>query len=227
MAIWLLHPFKNQQSDPAFKDDQRHLKDAGMDVKFIDRPSMNTLLPKVGDSDLLIISGHGDVNDGNLYLKGDDEDVKDQMTASDLAKGLEHTGLKKTHESILLLTCCSGDSSKARSKAGPAPELTKTEKRMISKGAQPFRKAPTELLVSNNKATQCLASILAKALGQRKYFSIVVGGWPGSVVQADSGKFGNLFFIEPDAVSATNPLYVSQLDHIQWFDCKGKNTAQS
>jgi hypothetical protein len=71
------------------------------------------------------------------------------------------------------------------------------------------------------------ASILAKALGQRKYSSIVAGGWPGSVVQADSSKFGNLFFIEPDAVSKTNPLYVAQLDHIQWFDCKGTNTAQS
>src|SRR5262249_50283899 len=67
---------------------------------------------------------------------------------------------------------------------------------------------------------QCLASVVAKALGMRGYYSILVGGFPG-IMSSYSATLGR------SAFRAGTERVLAQLDHIQWYDCRGNNTNSS
>ncbi|QSA96602.1 hypothetical protein [Methylococcus sp. EFPC2] len=200
--IFLFFPFKNYSEDDVLKEDVEDLRKSGLKFEVIVWQRPPVTLRDVGDDDLLIIAGHGDLGDGTLAMNGKAGDVA--ITASELAEMLETGGLAKSHQSILLITCFGGGSSKMKNPTGAA------------------RVPAADLIVKNNKKGECLASILGKALGMRRYFSILVGGWPGSFISSDP-DFGTRSSFE----ARDNEYVLAQLDHIQWFDCKGSNTVSA
>jgi hypothetical protein len=130
-------------------------------------------------------------------------------TANDLAEQMMAQGLPKTHQSILLMNCWGGgDSTMA---PGKSPDMTGT----ATKGLTPV----SDVVKTNTGYLQCLASVVAKAFGLKGYRSILVGGFPGIVSQ--SFTLGNIGFL------AGAERVLAQIDHIQWFDSTGHNTATS
>ena len=220
MAIWLFHPFTNQDQDPVFRNQPAMLERAGMEFTQI----ASSQLKDIDGSDLLLIAGHGDVGSDKLRLVSSQGNRS--MDASTLAVLLAKWGLKKTHESILLLTCFSGGS--ATSPAGAQGPLSKGEESLPA-AAQAVRRPVTSLQITNNKAHECLASILALALGLQGYYSILVGGWPGilSVDKAENPRMGGQYFFRGKEDRNKADLTLAQLDFIQWFDCRGENTAST
>ena len=83
----------------------------------------------------------------------------------------------------------------------------------------PSQVLASDLILKNTKKGECLASILGKAMGMRRYYSALVGGWPGQFISSDPDFGGSSSFEARD-----DEYVLAQLDHIQWFNCKGENT---
>jgi hypothetical protein len=209
--VYLYFPFDDFKLDTAQANIQDFLEDQDKSFKFeVIQRGRGLLggraLARVGDDDLLMSCAHGDIEKpSELYLcTATGTTVK---TANDLAAQFAAEGLPKTHQSILLLNCWGGGNSTlgtgATQSAGPGGTTGKT--------------APSDIVVSKNSYGQCLASVLAKAMGGLGYRSILVGGFPGTVTS--SYTLGGMGFY-----SGTTRV-LAQLDHIQWYDCRGQNTS--
>lgn len=194
---FLYFPFANYKKDEVLAEDVGDLKKAGVEFKLIKKSWR--CLTRVGDDAILMIAGHGDEGSGQISMEGPKGEKS--LGATDLADQLASYGLSKKHQSILLLTCFGGGGLKNKPQGAP---------RVVGSGPLDLR---------SNAAGQCLASILAKALGKRGYLSILVGGWPGSFVSNDWEVSG------PSFLSDEDDAYSAQLDHIQWYDAYGNNTA--
>jgi len=199
--VFLYFPWASYAKDDVLRNDIRDLRAAG--VQFTVLKKSWRCMTRVGDQALVMIAGHG--GEGSDTISMDGPKGEKSLTADDLAEQLENLGLAKTHESILLLTCYGG---------GAMEDRPQGSARIVGDGAFDVR---------SNANGQCLASLLAKALGLRGYMSILVGGWPGSFVSNDFEVAGPSFLGEGD--TATADAISAKLDHIQWFDAKGNNTA--
>ncbi len=201
--MFLYQPFANYKEDAVLEKCMEYFQRTGMVCTLIE-PGIGTPLAVVGDDDLLMIDGHGDINTpGTLYLcKADGLD--EPLTANDLAAQLLQKGLKKTHQSILMLPCFAGGTSSI--KAGAAPGTGGVL-------------AAANLIAKNNKKNECFSSVLGRAMGLAGYFSILVGGFPGVFTKISYSLNGVTAFQADDGTRVR-----AQLDHIQWFDCKGAPT---
>lgn len=202
--IYFYYAFRNSEDDMRILKNSEYLQQTGLIFEVIARTGVVKPLAVVTDDDLLIIAAHGSTDDpGNLSL-GTANGLQ-KMSASELADQLSSDGLKATHQSILLVTCEGGGNSTL--KAG--------------KFADPTGKVlASDIVVTKNKMGECLASIVGKAMGMKGYFSILVGGFPG-IFNPISYSLNN-----SAAFRTTNDTRVlAQLDHIQWFDARGGNTA--
>jgi hypothetical protein len=119
-------------------------------------------LKDVKDDETLIIVGHGNVNQDGINKSerlgvtegspwGGANKERTIVTANGLADMLQARKLPKSHLWIKTMSCCGGG-------------LARVENGAIG---------PTE--------SPCFASVLARALYQRQYHEIVVGGYPGYV----------------------------------------------
>jgi len=212
--IYLYFPFTNWEEDSVLKNDVKGFKKVGLEFELAERSTEKCLAP-VNDDDLLIISGHGGVGSANISMVGATGRVR--LPASSLADLLATDGLPKTHQSILLITCYGGGMSSITSAEGNA-DLSGSEQSSVPSKAASTRVAAKNLELISNKAGECLASILAKGLGMKGYYSILVGGWPGAFATASSATSGtaSVFKAGPDKTPV-----LAQLDHIQWYDARG------
>ncbi len=220
-SIHLYFPFDNWKEDKVLKNDVDGFRKSGLEFELIDRTTPSCL-GGIGGEDLIIISGHGGVGSSRISMTGKGGKVR--LTANDLAKLLEDDGLSKKHQSILLITCYGGGKS----------EVTGTDSTPLSDSewdelfdtlpveAVQHRVAPSSMRLTSNKIGDCLASILAKACGMRGYYSILVGGFPGSFVTASRSLGGKSGFKDQDrSAGSGRKMVLAQLDHIQWYDAKG------
>jgi len=203
--VYLYFPFKDYKKDEASKKLPGFLNEQDESMRFHVLHGAGQILARVAAADLLMSCAHGDIaKPTELYLCTANGTTV--MTANDLAAKLEAAGLPKTHQSILLLNCfAGGDSTLAadtEQEAGPGDTQGQT--------------SPDSVVKTQNSYGQCLASIVAEALGGRGYRSILVGGFPGTVTS--SYTLGGMGFM----AGATRVL--AQIDHMQWFDAKGQNT---
>lgn len=166
----------------------------------------------VQDDDLLLIGVHGDSDMPNQLYSYQRGGSKNMMTTNELAAQLHRDGLKKSHQSILLIAC------EGAGFFSPAP------------GAAPNSNGQllaAHATVSRSKAFECAASFLASALGLSGYYSILVGGFPGRYGFQESPT-GTKPTLSADIINDNNTIQTvevnAELDHIQWFNCKGKNT---
>jgi hypothetical protein len=209
--VYLYFPFNDYKKDGAQGGLQDFLEDQDKSFRFevIVRGKGlmgSRVLARVADDDLLMCCGHGDIAKPNeLYLCTSEGTTV--MTANDLAAQLETSGLPKTHQSILLLNCWGGGNS----------SLSPGTVQGAGPGGTKGQTSPGSVVVTNNGYGQCLASVVAKALGGRSYRSILVGGFPGTVTS--SYTLGGMGFYS----GATRVL--AQIDHMQWYDCTGQNTS--
>ncbi len=215
MSIKLYFPFRKKD----FKHDnvaphlRQSYKEAGIVFRTLRLRQQGQALVDVKNDDLVLIWGHGRIGTNRISCKG--EQGKILLTANDLAAQLEDQGLSKHHGSLLMNSCNGGGSSSV----GPGQsDLSRTERRGLSRQPRSRRTPYKSLNIQNNSAGECFASLLGKALGARGYLSVLVGGWPGQVV---SGGGNDVFFDDGEGTKAV----LAQLDHIQWFDCRGNNTA--
>lgn len=158
-------------------------------------------LEKIKDDDLLLIDAHGSVDTPDQLIMTSPKGDK-KVTANDLAQRLKTEGLKKTHQSILMASCEGGGRSSL-------------------KGVQPDNKGSLKannLNLRSNSLGKCFASILAKSMGLAGYYSILVGGFPG-IFNPISYTLNNKSAFRTN----NNSRVLAELDHIQWFDCSGKN----
>lgn len=204
MSVWLYFPFSNYEQDDVLKKDVTDLRSAG--VNFHRTGNKPGCLQRVGDEDLLMIAGHGDEGDFSISMTG--RKGERSLTANDLAQKLKTYGLKRTHQSILLLTCFGGGSTTKHTGVPRVVGIAKSE----------------SVSVHKKSAGKCLAAVLAKSLGKAGYYSILVGGWPGEFVSNDPETGTPSFESNPDGKGTQNT-HVAQLDHIQWYDATGANTA--
>jgi hypothetical protein len=198
--MFMYFPFTDYKKDETLGWNPTGWRQSGLQFKLLKKSWR--CLSRVGDDALLMVVGHGSPGQTDISMSGPKGDKS--LTANDLAEQLEKYGLSKKHQSILLLSCYGGGTS----------EFTTTG---YTPGAD--RGVPASMVnVRDNAMGNCLAASLAKALGLRGYHSILVGGWPGAVGPHDQGV-GSVFDTIHD-----EPI-LAQLDHIQWFDAKGQNTA--
>lgn len=203
--IYYYFAFKNSEQEPARVAEPGLLTESGLQFEIIPRQGDNTL-SVVGGDDLLVVSAHGSTaRPSELVLCT--QTGNQVMTANDLAAQIDTDGLKKTHQSILLITCEAGGISKLKQGA------LRNDQGGVSQ---------SQIVIQRNKTDECLASILGKALGKRHYLSIIVGGFPGSFspLSYSTGKKSTFWTTEQTRILA-------QLDHIQWFDARGVNTSKS
>jgi hypothetical protein len=216
--LWLYFPFDSYKTDYVMSHAEDDMTTSGIAFDLVAR-SRQGCLSVIGREDILLISAHGELCSGNIYLKESGEGPT--MTANDLASQIALDLLPKAHQSIVLLTCYGGGVSEWNTVPSGRSDLSATEQRLLPAGASRFyRIAQKNLQVSCNKSAECLASILGAALGKRQYFDILVGGWPGPFTSW-SKKAGNNAAFVAGKNKATDPLVLAQLDHIQWYDCRG------
>lgn len=199
--IFLYEPFTNYRDDPTAEKCLEYFQQTGLTCTLLELGG-GTPLSVVGNDDLLLIDCHGDIAqpEKSFLVTPSGSEV---LTANDLAKQLREKGLARTHQSILMCQCYAGGTSQIRSGAtvGSGGVVTSSD-----------------LVVKKNKMNECFASVLAKALGQLTYYSILVGGFPGVFSQISYTLNG------VSAFQADGQRVRAQLDHIQWFDCKGAPT---
>jgi hypothetical protein len=187
------------------------LKSTGLGFHTSRLHKIGKVLTDVKDDDLVIISGHGQINSSSISCKGKHGWV--ELTANDLAEQLQDQGLPKTHQSILMGSCEGGGTSEFTGATGG--ELSSAES-LLSQRKQKYRVSADALVIGDNKAGECFASILAKALGLSGYRSILVGGWPGGF---SLGYHGGSWI-----ATESEKRVLAQLDHIQWYDAWGNHT---
>lgn len=212
--VYMYFPFKGYLSDSYAGGMESFLRSQDGSFEFTVVPQAKSgmlgsrVLARIGDDDLILAVSHGDTDHPDeMYLFS--PSVSETMTANDLVDQMLSEGLPKTHQSILLMNCWGGGDSNMA--AGKSPDMSGV-------GAMGLA-APSDIATIKNGYLQCLASVLGKAFGIKGYRSILVGGFPGVVTQ--SGTLGNAAFI------AGAERVLAQIDHIQWFDATGQNTAVS
>ena len=206
--IYLYFPFNHYAKDSVLQNDPAAFTKSGLNFEKIFTPNDCDGIKNIATDDLLIICAHGDRKSPALSMSSTTPFGKLEVskTASDVAGDLNTAKLNKKHEAILLITCWGGGSSTLQGTAQPE---VGTGKLLAS-----------ALATVENKTGECLASILAKAMGQLGYGDIVVGGFPGSFITSTSKLGGKSSF------EASGKDVLAQLDHIQWFDARGLNTVE-
>lgn len=184
---WLYFPFDDVSQDPTMPGNrQRYETKYGQNLTVVGKGQPLNL---VGDNDMFIIAGHGLPNKSDIGVtteKGTTLDLgkfggmfkqvtmtfshgkQERMTADDLADQLATgTGpLPLTHKYIKLITC------------GGAGMVTVDEAKATFDSTNTATAIP---VTAHSHETDCLASVLAKALGLRHYNQILVKGYPGFV----------------------------------------------
>jgi hypothetical protein len=198
--VFIYYPFDDWLFDTVIANTEEFMRNVDKTFEF-SVIYVGDGLAAVGDDDLVCVNAHGNIEKPDeMYLKS--PLGNETKTANDIADQMVSEGLPRTHQSILLLNCWGGGSSELRPGAAPGTDLVT---------------APSDLVVTKNGYLACLASVFAKALGLRSYSSILVGGFPGVVVDAIRNK-GTTFVAGEAQIRA-------QIDHIQWFDARGQNTS--
>jgi hypothetical protein len=174
---WLYFPFKDISNDPTMPGNQKRYEDKyGTGVTVLMKGAR---LMYVKEQDMLIIAGHGLPNSGKIGVTteqgisfevlGKTVWVKDPteqtMTANDLAEEIADAKLPKNHKYIKLITC-----------GGAGMVAVDDAKATIDTG-----KVTAVSVTAHSHGADCLASVLAKALGLKGYQSVMVKGYPGYV----------------------------------------------
>lgn len=198
--MFMYFPFSDYKKDQTLGWNPTGWRQSGLKFKLLKKSWQ--CLSRVGDDALLMVVGHGGPGSTDISMVGPKGEKS--LSATELADNLVRYGLSKSHQSILLLSCFGGGTAEFAT-PGHTPGTD--------------RRVHTSMVnVNDNAMGRCLAATLGKALGMRGFYSILVGGWPGAVGPHDDGV-GSVFDTSND-----EPI-LAQLDHIQWFDAKGQNTA--
>ncbi len=215
MSIRLYLPFRKHdfKNDVGLANSRADLKKTGLGFHTSRLRLTGQALKDVKKDDLVLIDGHGFIGSSSISCDGAHGTVS--LTATDLAQQLSDQGLPKTHGSILMASCHGGGTSKLVGNKGGGT-LSPEEGRRLDTHSRGFRTEGAALALGNNKAGECFASILAKALGKLNYGQILVGGWPGEFTPI-SHTIGAKSAFYTDA----NERVLAQLDHIQWYDARG------
>ncbi|MGH2390957.1 MAG: hypothetical protein ACRDIE_22380, partial [Chloroflexota bacterium] len=183
---WLYFPFDDVSNDPTMPGNrQRYESKYGQDLTVVGK---GQLLSLVGDNEMFIIAGHGLPNSSRIGITTElgtkldlgkffgnvktvtmtfAQSTQVSVTADDLADQLLLSHLPPSHKYIKLITCGG---------AGMAA----VDEAKAQYGAD--KKTPTAIPVTGHShETDCLASVLAKALGLRGYRGVMVKGYPGFV----------------------------------------------
>lgn len=206
--VYLWFPFSKYKEDAALSQAEGQLGDAGVEFATIGG-EISGLFSHVDDDDLLIINAHGQLGKPKLGMQG--PNGVSWITHNRLADLLEMGGLKKTHQSILLLVCGAGGKSSIAAEAA------------ASLGPNPVNSvAAGHLTFTRNGTDECLASCVAKAMGLKKYKEILVAGFAGTTGikgQPNGAHTRSVYFIADGAKIR------AEIDHLQWFDAYGRNLA--
>lgn len=213
MPIYLYIPFTGADAnkDRVLRNIVDDLRSSGLDFTFIEFG--HQCLTAVGNDDLLMLGAHGLYNQDRIFVGDRNRNliVSQILSASNVAEQLELHGLSKKHGAILLMTCAGGGKSQLK-----------------AAGADGVVGASGLTVTADPK--KVFAARLAKAMGLRGYHSLVVGGWPGDVIASNDNVDGRTSFEaeKPDDDDEGSSIsVVAQLDHIQWFDHFGRDTAQA
>lgn len=170
---WLYFPFNDISQDTTMPQNRKRYEE-----KYQTRLTVafkGDSLSGVKDDDMLIIAGHGLPNSDKIGVTTNPgtkilgvtvvAPTQATMTANDLADEIATARLPDSHRYIKLITCGGGGMAAVDDK-----NATITNNKVTA--------IP---VTTHSHATDCLASVLAKALGQRGYNSVMVKGYPGFV----------------------------------------------
>lgn len=211
--IWLYIPFPDLTNDPTVRMMANDLRQAGLRFRAVDDDAGGSFLAGVQDDDLLLLGAHGLANYNTIFIKG--AAGMDALSADQLAGRITAAGLRKTHETLLLLTCSGGGRSVMKV---DTEAMSVTPQMMTLDFGQYGRAGPVA-----RSPYKCLASVLGKALGQRGYRSIQVGGFPGDLGQTEAGEYA----FKAEDTDGQDRSVLAEMDHIQWFDASGHTTAET
>jgi len=192
---WLYFPFKDITQDPTMPGNKDRYEKKYGDRLIVRQKGELASLADVHDDEMLIIAGHGLPNSSRIGITTDPGKKKQfvissgetvvftevsptqaTITANDLADELlVEAKLSQTHKYIKLITC--GGAGMVRADDA---NVTWDEKRQVT--AAPI------VANSHEHMADCLASVLAKALGQRGYKNVMVKGYPGFVGAMEQQK---------------------------------------
>jgi len=186
---WLYFPFQDISHDAEMPGNRKRYEEKYGERLIVKQKGDPRCLADIHDDEMLIIAGHG-LPDKSAIGVTDHAGVKHDIkisspeinvtfhsvkptqitiTANDLAKELDETAeLPKTHIYIKLITCGGAgmvavdDNTKSKGKNGVTTDIPIVPN-------------------SHQHMTECLASVLAKALGLRGYTQVLVKGYPGFV----------------------------------------------
>jgi hypothetical protein len=184
---WLYFPFQDITHDATMPGNRERYEQKYKSRLIVKQKGDPRCLADIHDDEMLIIAGHGLPDQSAIGVtdnKGAKHEIKISspeidvhfysvkptqitMTANDLAKELDETaGLPKNHMYINLITC------------GGAGMVAVDDTKFMGKDG-----VFTAPVVDNSHQhmAECLASVLAKALGLRGYTQVLVKGYPGFV----------------------------------------------
>ncbi|MGH7078387.1 MAG: hypothetical protein ACREFU_09835 [Acetobacteraceae bacterium] len=175
---WLYFPFDDISKDPTMPGNRKRYEEkykANLTVVML-----GDLLHLVGDDEMFIIAGHGLPGSSEIGITtgpGKTKahrvlgiDAQSTMTANDLADHLLKAGLPKTHKYIKLISC------------GSAGMVAVDDKNAtIDSSDTKNPKVAAVTVTTHIHEAECLASVLAAALGKRDYNDVLVKGYPGFV----------------------------------------------
>ncbi|MGH7121068.1 MAG: hypothetical protein ACREFP_19115 [Acetobacteraceae bacterium] len=187
---WLYFPFDDVSQDKTMPGNrQRYETKYRQNLTVVGK---GQLLSLVGDNDMFIIAGHGLPNSSRIGVtteKGTSFDLgllggiakrvtmtfshgtQVSITADDLADQLLLAHLPPSHKYIKLITC-----------GGAGMAAVDETKATYDPGKPQKSETLTFIPVTGHShEDDCLASVLAKALGLRGYGAVLVKGYPGFV----------------------------------------------
>jgi len=201
---FLYLPFDEYMNDGSYTGTIKRYKKKGHTVIESGRGWKPLRAVKAGD--VLIIMGHGEKGSGGrgtLSVKRVDlhgNESYGEKSVNDLAAQLERDGLAKSHRLIKSLTCYGGGAYK---KDGITNNLV-------------------------GKPHEYFSQLLARALGQRGYGSIKVGGYPGTVGSTTKQKHVYFRVINDPMgnipVDGDGEFEESTQGQIKWWDANGNPT---
>jgi len=172
---WLYFPFKDISADPTMpKNLKRYQGKYGANLT-VRQFGDGELFNDVGDDDMFIVVGHGLPGNENIGVSVKAEGlagffgktVQVTITANTLADMLMIGGLPYSHKYIKTISC-----------GGAGIAIADDANVRLDRTGQKVTGMPLKEVKSQS---DCFACVLAKAMAQRKYWRLLVRGYPGFV----------------------------------------------
>jgi hypothetical protein len=196
---WLYFPFKDISKDTSMpQNKQRYEEKYGEQLTVAFK---GDALGAIKDDEMLIIAGHGLPNLAEIGVTAYEgpaiaawilqKPTQITTTANDLADELVAAKLPLTHKYIKIITC-----------GGAGMVSVNDGKATVADG-----KVTAIDVVLHTHETDCLGSVLAKALGQKGYAGIMVKAYPGFVNATGAKKSVSVEGISPASQEKNKGLF--------------------